>query len=291
MGILVEARLLIPTHLGSIASGPRIMEYLTGHPGFELTYLRCHSSLETTAAWMRLERVSHGHSSLIAFTIICSSTVAAICCCILDVLSPFPRRFDCLARSDDDASGRCADPNLDERGVRERRTGTHGGVFVVRVASHAWGERPLSTDSRSRDAVKSGASRGRARGGPGQRKSCSHFFFTPSLSLSLPRSLPSLPSRTAAGHGGRRRWPAAASLGGCGGEQRSAARKGCRGAELVSDSALLHTAGFGSCRLNVVFCWLSLVYFGKCWITLVFWITMLVEYGPFEPQQILCHVY
>lgn len=46
------------------------------------TYLRCHSSLEMSTAWMRLGRASHGDSSLMAFTIICSSTVAAICRCI-----------------------------------------------------------------------------------------------------------------------------------------------------------------------------------------------------------------
>lgn len=80
------------------------------------TYLRCHSSLETSAAWMRLGRASHGDSSLMAFTIICSSTVAAICCCILlrSRSTCFPECFF-LDRAMRTARPSRIPPNSDER--------------------------------------------------------------------------------------------------------------------------------------------------------------------------------
>lgn len=46
-------------------------------------YLLCHSSLEESVAWSRFGRFSHGHSSLIAFNINCSSIVAGACCIFL----------------------------------------------------------------------------------------------------------------------------------------------------------------------------------------------------------------
>lgn len=44
------------------------------------TNLLCHSSLEFKVAWSRLGRFSHGHSSLIALSINCSSIVVGACC-------------------------------------------------------------------------------------------------------------------------------------------------------------------------------------------------------------------
>lgn len=44
------------------------------------TNFRCHSSLEARVDWILLGRFSHGHSSLIAFSNNCSSTVTGARC-------------------------------------------------------------------------------------------------------------------------------------------------------------------------------------------------------------------
>jgi hypothetical protein len=94
--------------------------------GINRLYLRCQSSLVTTAAWMRLGSASHEDSSLMAFTIICSSTVAAICRCILfpstnrsidPRLSPWP---DARDRSGNAIGKRLVEIPLDSAMTPER---------------------------------------------------------------------------------------------------------------------------------------------------------------------------
>jgi hypothetical protein len=88
-----------------------------------------------------LGRVSQGHSSLMAFTIICSSTVAAICCCILArSISPsaqFTRRLIGSLNRTTEATGRVTPIRGDARRgrvfpdvcyIKERKL-----VAVVRV--------------------------------------------------------------------------------------------------------------------------------------------------------------
>lgn len=56
--------------------------------------LLCHSSLEEKVAWSRLGKLSHGHSSLIAFNINCSSNVAWFRCILRwNHQNPLPKQM------------------------------------------------------------------------------------------------------------------------------------------------------------------------------------------------------